>query len=61
MITDAHREQAATELAKFTPAEKDGLLHDIVAAFFAYERDPAALAHYAYERTAVIELGELGA
>ena len=61
MITDAHRAQAATELAKFTPAQKDGLLLGIVAALFAYERDPAALAQYAYETTAVIELGKLGA
>lgn len=60
MITDAHREQATRELAKFTPAQKDGLLCGIVAAFYAYENDTRLL-DFAYETTALIELGKLGA
>ncbi|TQS30073.1 hypothetical protein [Microbispora sp. KK1-11] len=60
MITDAHHEQAATELAKFTPAQQAGLLRGIVAAFYAYENDPRLL-DFAYETTALIDLGKLGA
>lgn len=61
MITDAHREQATTELAALTPDERDTLLRSMYTAFLAYEDNPPALAQFAFETTAVVSMGKLGA
>lgn len=61
VITDGHREQATAELAQLTPVERDRLLEGMYAAFLAYEDNPRELAQFAFETTAVVCMGKLGA